>query len=54
MSAHRRQRFVGKVVQPCGEIAEFDVGRARDVPGGELGVLPDVERTMAGDAAWFD
>jgi len=54
MSAHHRQRSGWQVIQPCGEVAELDVGRARDVPGDELGVLADVERPMAGDAVRFD
>jgi hypothetical protein len=54
MSAHHRQRSGGQVVQPGGEVAELDVGRARDVPGDELGIQSDVEQPMAGDAAWFD
>ena len=34
----------------AGEVAEFDVDRAGDVPGDVLGTLPDIEDRAVGDA----
>jgi hypothetical protein len=53
MLADDRQR-PGRRPRPFGERAELEVGRAGQVPGGELGVLADVEHPPAIDSVQTD